>query len=1102
MSATAIKYRVALRARNKWVLGIFKAAAEYRKKQLLEIKTNEEADKKKRLYLQYRIGYNLYWSGAYFEAIEVLSRCCTNGIELTKEQEKALAKKRNAAYTNKDVSEMEGEDELLNKNFRVHMWTGRCCVKLFQLSKAHYHLENAYKHFQDAIEAMTVPNDYDQTTTLMLPQILMDLGRVLERYGAFQPALEIYSQAMRDFPNSRIYFDIMYRSTIVGKHVAEIMTNPTQRDEVLNKCIDMLQFLLEALPSTINDAHIILLYARTLEKSTDPAIRYRASGVYQSLFDFCRETKQAHAEEYATYREWADEPSSWLKLGEELSFLDEPLLAKDGYENFVARIDLQRGPGKDLSSVMNIPTCMQIAKHYAGFQNYNEAVKFAELALKQDRLNKEVRFCLSKWSKIHAIKLNKEEVAINTLHVRWKERCWSDNYRRKLKKMVVTEFEEKLERNRYDKEARNALAYYAKEKWRAKFLFEASCAIRIQRFMRERFICWKVQAKSRMVYLSRASSVYPLFQRKPYDAAVRAEIFAITNSRFCPRKHIIKRVRLVLDDQNDAVLVMQRCVRAYSSRRAIMRSILNTKRKMDLRLFVNARTIQCLVRKRIARRAIVLRKLWWKKRVNAAILVQNFVRWRNKQFQHAVTRIIARRKMIKARARDTLKYVFGYQAARHLDRKHRAERIARENKIRAERKARREHNAEIVKHAVHTVQRFFRASLNRMMTKIALCRTRARRRSHLSGPSAALLQICVDNMEGVRYHAPGIRASSLQFQRALLQTIVYISGEFSAADCMMLSTVLRHPLCKIQKLIFHRVIDAVNNGSFEFDILPAVCKCNSLRAVLILDTHFSDSFLFNLIREVQVENPRIVDVFIENVANKYACRDYPARLSERCGQLLLDYFNYSVPGLVLLSLHGCALRDSDVSIIAQGVAVNSSLRELILSLNLITDEGLVELLQAVSHNKKGVLSTLDLSDNVIACKRRVRVFMDKYKSPRVGETPPGIEIWLHGNMLNRPYPEVEKSILNPRTDLVVKNIPRDQKEPDPQTYEGRKELLKRYKELKAAVLLRTSSAGGSSPSKLVAAAAPTPRRKIELLNSLACTNDSASTTLPGRKKTK
>lgn len=141
-----------------------------------------------------------------------------------------------------------GDPEYLYPNSNAHLTAGRCCVRLFFEQKSHYHLENAYRHYQNAVDTMTV----DLSTMFRLPALLLEFGRVLEHYGAFEPSIEVYSKILSGFPNFRGYFDAMYRTAVVGRHLAELMTTPKQRDDTLNKCIDILQFLLEALPATLD----------------------------------------------------------------------------------------------------------------------------------------------------------------------------------------------------------------------------------------------------------------------------------------------------------------------------------------------------------------------------------------------------------------------------------------------------------------------------------------------------------------------------------------------------------------------------------------------------------------------------------------------------------------------------------------------------------------------------------------------------------------------------------------------------------------------------------------------------------------------------------
>ena len=71
-----------------------------------------------------------------------------------------------------------------------------------------------------------------------------------------------------------------------------------------------------------------------------------------------------------------------------------------------------------------------------------------------------------------------------------------------------------------------------------------------------------------------------------------------------------------------------------------------------------------------------------------------------------------------------------------------------------------------------------------------------------------------------------------------------------------------------------------------------------------------------------------------------------------CGRLLMDYFNYSIPGLHTLSLHGCSLRDHQLNNLLSGLRVNTSLTNLTLSCNILTVTGFSDLFAAVQSNKK------------------------------------------------------------------------------------------------------------------------------------------------------
>ena len=148
------------------------------------------------------------------------------------------------------------------------MTAGRCCLQLFFQQVSHYHLERAYHHYQNAVNTMPI----GLTAMFRLPALLLEFGKVLELYGAFEAAMEVYGRILSNFPNFRGYFDALYRSAIVGRHLAELMTTPKQREDTLNKCTDINQFLLEALPVTIDSVSARLEFGLFLHLLLDKLI--------------------------------------------------------------------------------------------------------------------------------------------------------------------------------------------------------------------------------------------------------------------------------------------------------------------------------------------------------------------------------------------------------------------------------------------------------------------------------------------------------------------------------------------------------------------------------------------------------------------------------------------------------------------------------------------------------------------------------------------------------------------------------------------------------------------------------------------------------------
>ena len=73
------------------------------------------------------------------------------------------------------------------------------------------------------------------------------------------------------------------------------------------------------------------------------------------------------------------------------------------------------------------------------------------------------------------------------------ERCFSLGYIAKVKNKMIEDLEEKLESSQYDPKIREDLAYYAKGRWRAKFLFESESAMKIQNCFKVAKARWKWQ---------------------------------------------------------------------------------------------------------------------------------------------------------------------------------------------------------------------------------------------------------------------------------------------------------------------------------------------------------------------------------------------------------------------------------------------------------------------------------------------------------------------------------------------------------------------------------------------------------------------------------
>lgn len=293
---------------------------------------------------------------------------------------------------------------------------------------------------------------------------------------------------------------------------------------------------------------------------------------------------------------------------------------------------------------------------------------------------------------------------------------------------------------------------------------------------------------------------------------------------------------------------------------------------------------------------------------------------------------------------------------------------------------------------------------------------RNRKIAQFSLATTHLLNVCQKNIEKVKYRIPGINKNTPQYYNASQQEIILCSTNFTSSDCMMLSMLLRNSAASIKTLILDKVDGT--HPSYEFDLLVAISKSTSLRSVVVVGGSYTSNFLLGLFNVIQVENPRIINLTVENVQSISSKKNvYHANMIDCCSRLLLDYFNYSLPGIQLLSLHNNHLTDEMVSQLANGLQVNTSLQTLCLSLNLITDSGLTYLLEKLVNNSasKSSLIRLDLSWNLIKMSDgRIHELMRNYHHPNLGYY---LDLYLLHNMIYEFY--------DPLSDLLVRGNPPD-----------------------------------------------------------------------------
>lgn len=263
------------------------------------------------------------------------------------------------------------------------------------------------------------------------------------------------------------------------------------------------------------------------------------------------------------------------------------------------------------------------------------------------------------------------------------------------------------------------------------------------------------------------------------------------------------------------------------------------------------------------------------------------------------------------------------------------------------------------------------------------------------------------------YINPGIRQNTPQFNRLLNQHTIYCNRFFTSDDAVLLSAVLRNTLSRTRRLIMHCVNGIHSN--FEFDLISAISQCRSLRFIAFLGGIWSARFLEKIYQKVQLENPLIQSILVEGV-HGLKTHELDIVISST-SNLLLDFFNYSVPGIQTITLQGLSLVSEDMKLLAKGLKVNTSLKYLSVSLNLIEDDGFYEIFLALSNSKKSSLTYLDFSWNLVSLTDSsiIKLF-DSFSLPSLPDKLLTINL-LH-NRITSPY----KPIKQFRNDLIVKII--------------------------------------------------------------------------------
>lgn len=1055
-------------------------------------------------HLRWRVGWYLFKLERYEECIESLTQLCDD------------------VYAIDDLKERKKLTQLTADQYHsIHLTIARSSLQLYLATNDYDMLVTSHEEYEDAMANLTV----DLSAMLRLPPVMMEHARVLEFYGSFDSALEVYGKVLTNFPTFKGYFDALYRTAIVGLHMATVRkaantdgaSKAVEIEEAVDKCIDIFQFLLEALPTNIDEVHIVLLYLRAFEVSASPQQRFRAVGIMASLFEVCKRKQVAVAKHASPQREekrsgssknildtldrnakakeelraWQSDLDTWLEIGRYCIAGHEPLLARIAFAKFDDEARKKVPPGKDMSLVVSYDTAYFLARHFQAQRDYVTAFRYAEIGLHHDRYNRHLRELLvelqahvpvtgARWSD----QIQREITSATRIIRCWKSRAWTPGFRRRLKEQVVREMEQRLAANRFDVVARSVLAYYARDTYRHRFLFEEACARRIQRVFRDyrKHYVW-LEAQRRHI-ATLASDALHRFHRRPFSPRARAEVQRLATHRLMSRRHPIQTALRSIQQQQESLLRLVRFVKAFLLQRAIRRRIQEKHRLLELERHRQSRRIQNWVRVFLARRRILRLRLELQLRSAAARKIQDFYRrYRQLRKRHFLHRRLRRmhqrdrqammRKQVqrarhrqqqsqkagggddggddadadhdedddddaalfmsssasaatillalKHRAMLTLRRLLTPHVRALLQRRRRGEEVHKQRTRRFMERTRLLADGQRQVVAAVRIQRFYRSRVAGFWFAVTrkLVRQRRRRRraqhfyarktqdrhilSHMSRAARhALLAERHDEVAAQTtdtqvlqqwvFVPPGLDPLHADFRRLCAQQVAVFLGarDCTASNLQMLGLALSQPQCRLRCLFFIDCDVFAQQPDASLDVFfRGLRRCASLRAVLLLGGRWPAAALRSLFHLVQVENPRIESLCVEQVALGGGTAE---TLVLRSARLLSDFLNYSLRasglgGLRELSLHGCGLWDSHVAELCRGLEVSAALQSLTLSLNLLSDDALLLLLRAMEANKHQPLRRLDLQDNLVRLSSRdlrdtLHAFRNVHAAPR------------------------------------------------------------------------------------------------------------------------